>query len=69
MKELQSKILDDFIAKQHEKSHRRFSYQFFQDVCRRLLVDSAYSRFLNQRQGLNHPQTDEKETGIKKDPG
>ncbi|HTA75980.1 MAG TPA: hypothetical protein VK791_02345 [bacterium] len=61
MKEFHSKILDNFIAKNHGKSRRRFAYTLFQDVCRRLLVDSAYSRFLNHRHPLSGHPIDKKE--------
>lgn len=49
MKEINSKILDEFIARNHQESHYRFTYALFQDVACRFSVHSAYSRYLNDR--------------------
>jgi len=49
MKEINNKILDDFLAKNHQRCHSLFMGSVFQDICGRIFVNSAYSRFLNER--------------------
>lgn len=49
MKELKSKVLDNFIANNSKKIHKHFNYGLFQDICHRLSIPSAYSRYLNDR--------------------
>lgn len=47
MKEIKNRVLEDFLAKNNQRCHERFAGTVFQDICGRVFVDSAYSRFLN----------------------
>ena len=47
MKEINNRILDDFLAKNHQRCQARFTGSEFQDICGRIFINSAYSRFLN----------------------
>jgi hypothetical protein len=71
MKEINSKILDDFMTHKHQMSHQRFTYSLFQDVCHRISVDSAYSRYLNGHYHFDQKNQEKIHIHLKtdKDPG
>lgn len=59
MKEINSKILDNFFVHSHHKSFERFTCTVFQDVCQKFSLNEAYSRSVHERLGTDH-QNNEK---------
>jgi hypothetical protein len=65
MKEINSKILDDFMIHHHQLIHQRFTYALFQDVCHRISFNSAYSRYLNGHYCFDKPSHEKIHTCLK----
>jgi hypothetical protein len=63
VKEIKNRILEDFLAKNNQRCHERFTGTVFQDICGRVFVNSAYSRFLNDHgSGMDNRTADQKRT-------